>query len=230
MLSRIVASGLVAGAAAGVIAALLQIVFLQPVLLHAELYESGELVHFGEGPLASAVQDVGGLDLARDGLSLLFSMLVYGGYGLIAMALMAVGESRGAVIDARHGLVWGLAGFIVVQFAPGVSIAPEVPGVAAADLEARQMWWAATVGASALAMWLIAFGRGWIAWGAGIVLLLAPHVYGAPQPDEFYGPAPPELSALFAARAFGVGMAAWVVLGCLAGYLWRRLPDPQESA
>ena len=46
MLKNMLSSALIAGVAAGLIAALLQFVFVQPVLLHAELYEGGELVHF----------------------------------------------------------------------------------------------------------------------------------------------------------------------------------------
>ena len=221
MFTRILTSALFAGAAAGLITALLQLMFVQPVLLHAELYESGELVHFG-GAAISAHQDVGGIDLMRDGLSVLFTMLTYTGYALILVAAMALAEARGASITARTGLLWGLAGFIVVHFAPGVTLAPEVPGVAAADVADRQVWWFATVTAAAVAVWLIAFGRNWIAWGAAAVLLLAPHVIGAPEPETFAGPVPTEIGALFAGRAFGVGMAAWVILGCFAGYFWQR--------
>lgn len=47
MLSKLLVSALFAGAAAGLIAGLLQLVFVQPVLLHAELYENGTLAHFG---------------------------------------------------------------------------------------------------------------------------------------------------------------------------------------
>lgn len=126
------------------------------------------------------------------------------------------------MITARTGLLWGLAGFVSVNFAPGFSLAPEVPGVAAADVYARQAWWGVTVVAAAVALWLIAFGRGWAAWGAAVALLLAPHLVGAPEPDVFTGPVPPEIGAAFAARAFGVGMAAWVMLGGFAGFFWRR--------
>ena len=30
------------------------------------------------------------------------------------------------------------------------------------------------------------------------------------------------LGALFAARALGIGLAAWVLLGSFAGYFWQR--------
>jgi cobalt transporter subunit CbtA len=119
-------------------------------------------------------------------------------------------------------MLWGIAGFVSVHFAPAIGLPPEVPGVAAADLVDRQIWGSATVIATAAAIWLIAFGRGWTAWGAAVVLLLAPHLVGAPQPAAFAGPVPPELGALFAGRALGTGLAAWVALGAFAGYFWQR--------
>ncbi|MAY86430.1 MAG: cobalt transporter [Pseudooceanicola sp.] len=222
MFSRLLTSALLAGAAAGLIAALLQLVFVQPVLLHAELYEGGELVHFGAESTVSAHPDLPGFDALRDGLSIVFTMLVYAGYAMVLVALMALAQTHGARIDGRIGLIWGLAAFVAVHLAPGFTLAPEVPGVAAADVYARQIWWFATVAAAGIAMWLIGFGRSWVAWGVAVVLLLAPHVIGAPEPDVFTGPVPTEIGALFAARALGVGLAAWVILGGLAGYIWAR--------
>ncbi len=221
MYSRFIISALFAGAAAGLIAGILQLIFVQPVLLHAELYESGELVHFGAAAV-SAHPELPGFDAMRDGLSLIFTMLTYTGYALIMVALMGIAEDRGAQIDARSGILWGVAGFVAFHFAPGFTLAPEVPGVAAADVSARQIWWFATVVTAGVALWLIAFGRNWAAWGVAAILLMAPHLIGAPEPDVFTGPVPTEIGALFAARAFGVGLAAWVLLGSFAGYFWQR--------
>lgn len=221
MYVRLLVSALFAGATAGLIAGILQLIFVQPVLLHAELYEGGDLVHFG-AEAVSAHPELPGFDAMRDGLSLIFTMLTYTGYGLIMLALMAIAEDRGATIDGRSGILWGIAGFVVFHFAPGFTLAPEVPGVAAADVGARQIWWFATVGAAAVALWLIAFGNNWVMWGIAAALLLAPHIIGAPEPDTFTGPVPTEIGALFAARALGVGLAAWVLLGSFAGYFWQR--------
>jgi cobalt transporter subunit CbtA len=229
MFARILTSGLLAGAAAGLIAALLQLVFVQPILLHAELYESGALVHFGAAPV-SAHQDVGGFDPLRDGLSIAFTIAVYCGYALLLVAAMALAARRGTVVTARQGIVWGIAGFLVFHFAPGFTLAPEVPGVAAADVHARQAWWFATAAAAAVALWLIAFGRGWLWWGIAVILLLAPHLIGAPEPDQFTGPVPTELGGLFASRAFGVGLVAWVLVGLFAGYLWQRDGGREQAA
>ena len=229
MFSRILVSGLFAGFAAGLIAALLQLVFVQPVLLHAELYESGQLTHFGAAK-AGAAAAAGGIDLARDGLSVLFTTLLYTGYALILVAAMALAEDRGFRIAVRQGLLWGLAGFASVQFSPAVGIPPELPGSATADIDLRQLWWLGTVGATAIGIALIAFGKGWTARGIAAILILAPHVIGAPHPETFAGPAPPELAAMFAGRALGVGLVAWVLLGLFAAWFWIREGKRAEDA
>ncbi len=222
MYTKVFSSALIAGGAAGLLAGLLQLLFVQPVLLHAELYEAGTLVHFGADSMASTHQELPALEFGRDGLSILFSMLVYCGYALVLVAAMALSEMRGAVLNGRTGILWGIAGYACFQLLPAFSLAPEVPGVAAADVYDRQVWWAVTVIGSAVALWLIAFSHNWLAWGVAALMLLAPHLYGAPEPDYFFGPVPPELSALFAARSLGTGFIVWSVLGCIGGAIWHR--------
>lgn len=80
----------------------------------------------------------------------------------------------------RHGMIWGIAGFIALQLAPSFGLAPEVPGSTSANLESRQIWWFATTLATSLACWIFAFAQNRLVLGMGIVLLLAPHMIGAP--------------------------------------------------
>lgn len=237
MTQRFWAGGLIAGAAAGLLAALLQLALVQPLLLEAELYESGERVHVvaeaadhdhsHAAPVAAPAVDHGpppfALDPARDGLSVVFTMVVYAGWGLILSAAMAFAQSRGASLTARQGLIWGIAGFAAVQLAPAAGLPPELPGMAAGDVVARQIWWGATVAATGAGLWLIAFGRGAAAWGLAAILILGPHVVGAPHPSAYTGPVPPELAAAFAGRALAVGAVAWLALGL--GCAWMRARD-----
>lgn len=222
MYTKLISSALFAGGAAGLISGLLQLFFVQPVLLHAELYEVGTLVHFGAGTSASANPVVPGPELLRDGLSVLFNILIYCGYAMLLVAAMALAEGFGTVTNGRNGIVWGVAGFVAVQLLPAFSLAPEVPGVAAGDVYDRQVWWGLTVVSASAALWFIAFSKRRIAWVAAVALLLAPHLFGAPEPDYFTGTAPPEVAALFAARSLGSGLFAWSVLGCVAGFFWAR--------
>ncbi|MDE0059153.1 MAG: CbtA family protein [Defluviicoccus sp.] len=230
MFSRILVGGLFAGFLAGAIAAVLQLAFVQPVLLQAELYESGRLVHFGAARTAGAAVETAGIDLWRDGLSVLFAILLYTGYALVLVAAMALAAERGIRITARQGLIWGMAGFVSVQLAPALGVPPELPGTAAADIELRRAWWVVTVAATAAGLALVAFGKGWTMRGVAAALILAPHVVGAPHPASFAGPAPPEIGSLFAARALGVGLAAWALLGLLGAWFWLREGNRREDA
>ncbi len=224
MFSRILTSAVFAGFAAGLIFTVLQFFFVQPVLVHAELYETGVKMHFGETG-SSAHGPAISYEMVRNSLSVLFGALIFTGYGLMLAAAMALAEERGVEITSRKGILWGVAGFVAMQLAPGISLSPEVPGSAAADVVLRQIWWFPTVAAAALAMALLAFGQSWKTWGIAIILLILPHAIGAPHPDMFTGTTPPELGSLFAGRVFGVNLAAWAVLGLFTAYFWNREAD-----
>ncbi len=219
MFSKVLTSALIAGFGAGLIAATLQLSFLQPILLFAELYEAGVLQHFATTP-AAVVPPGYVFDLYRDVLTVVFTALIYVGYALVLLPAMAFAQSRGAAITPRTGLIWGIGGFAAVQLAPAFGLPPELPGIAGADVDLRQIWWGATVIATAMGLWLIAFGQNWALWGTAIILIAAPQIIGAPQPDAFTGPAPPELGAEFASRALGVGFAAWASLGLFTATIW----------
>jgi len=225
MFRQILTGGLIAGFAAGLLAAALHLAFLRPLLLQAELYEGGVLSHLGTS--AGTVPDLPGFDLVRDGLSILFAALLYAGYGLLLVAGMALSPNKGAEIGVRRGLIWGVSGWAAVHMATAFGMPPDLPGSAGAELAARQIWWYCTAISTAAALWTITFGRGWAAWAGGIVLILVPQMVGLGlvRPDDFAGPAPPELASEFAARSLGVGLLAWAALGALAGHL-----RPRESA
>lgn len=223
MFTRIVTTALFAGFLTGIAAAILQFWLVQPLLLHAELYEGGELVHFGPGASGvTAHPDLPGFDATRDGLSVLFTAMIYTGYGFILTAALAFASERGITVSAREGVLWGLGGFAALQLAPAIGLPPELPGAAAADVTARQIWWFATAGATAAGLLCLAYGRNVALWIAGGVLIALPHLIGAPEPSSFVGPTPPEIAAHFAARALAVGLAAWAILGFLTAWFWSR--------
>ena len=78
-------------------------------------------------------------------------------------------------------LAFAVAGFASVALAPGLGLPPELPGSEAAPLAARQAWWVMTAAATGMGLYLIAMRRSLIAILGGLVLLIAPHVAGAPQ-------------------------------------------------
>ena len=252
MIQRMLTSALFAGFAAGLFAALLHFAFVQKMIVLGEAYETGAAVHHpgvaptgpdghptemaAMGAAGVAVASAGhpqGDDagagnaagpLLRNALTVLFQTLLYCSYALILVAGFALAQRRGQRVTARDGLLWGIAGFVAVQLAPAMGLAPELPGTLAAPLMDRQIWWAGTALCAGAALVMIGYGRrlGWLA--AAAVLLALPHIIGAPEPDGFSGVAPPELAASFAARSLGSGLAAWSLMGWLSGWLWDRAP------
>lgn len=171
---------------------------------------------------APAGGEDGGSDLARNGLTVLFTTLIYTAYALILVAGFQLAEAIGHRIGAVQGLLWGLGGYLAFQLAPAMGLAPELPGTIAAELGQRQVWWWLTVACTAGGLALLAYGRHWALFGLGGALLALPHVIGAPQPEGFWGIAPTELGALFSARVLGVGFVVWAMLGWVAGAVWAH--------
>jgi cobalt transporter subunit CbtA len=253
MTYRMLASGLIAGFAAGLFAALLHFAFTQPLLLLGEQYEMGALTHFGmQGSHATATHDAPAQDqigtatvegdghgmtghahgaassgdegaFKRNALTVLFMGFTYAAYGLLLAAGYGLAAHLGHAVTAERGLLWGLGGFVAFHMAPALGLAPELPGTIGAELVHRQIWWLLTVVATAVAIGLFAAGRwGVWAWVAAGALLALPHGIGAPMIEGFYGSAPPELAAAYSARALGVALAAWLVLGWLSAKLWTQ--------
>lgn len=162
--------------------------------------------------------------LKRNSLTVLFMVLIYTSYGMLLTAGFGLMASLGYQIGPKEGVLWGVAGYIAFQLAPAMGLAPELPGTIGADLGARQIWWWSTVACTATALGLLAYGRQvWTFVLAGGLLAL-PHVIGAPQPEAFFGVAPPELAAAFSARVLGVALIVWACLGALAGHFWSKQP------
>jgi cobalt transporter subunit CbtA len=235
MIQKMLASALIAGCAAWLLAAVLHFAFVQKYILLGETYETGEAVHFGVAPLTDDhtheesteahdhTHEEGEVSpLTRNGLTVLFTGLIYVAYAMILVAGFGLASTFGISIGAQQGLLWGIAGFVAFQLAPALGTPPELPGTPAPDLGERQLWWWFTVAATATGLALLAYGRKVYFVVLAAVLLAAPHVIGAPSLEGFGGVAPPEVASFFAARVLGVGMAVWALMGWVAGYVWER--------
>lgn len=237
MTTKLFTSALFAGLLAGLIAVLLQFTFVEKLILEAEDYESGAKVHFagGAAPEVAAPSEVApgavgthpaeepgqGL-LVRFGLAFSAVFISYVGWALLVVAGLAIAARFGHRITLQTGLLWGIAGFASVNLVPGIGLSPELPGIPAADLGARQLWWVSTVIATAAALALFAYGRKPALVALGAVILVVPLFIGAPKLDGFSGIVPPELSAEFVSRSLAEAMAAWVTLGLAAAWFWNR--------
>jgi cobalt transporter subunit CbtA len=125
--------------------------------------------------------------------------------------------------SAGMGLLWGLAGFIVFFAAPGLGLSPELPGTAAAELSARQMWWAGTAAGTALGLALIFGASRWWLRVVGAALVIAPHLVAAPHLAVERSLAPEELQSHFRWVTTACNALFWLVLGLVSSITFRKL-------
>lgn len=237
LFQRLFFAVLIAGLISGAAMAALQQWRIVPLILEAETYENAapaepaaaEHAHEAGTP----AHDHGGEEWApADGIERsLFTMAatVFASLGF-AFLLSAASVLTGFEVTARNGVLWGMAGFAVFQLCPALGLAPELPGMPAADLVARQIWWWGTALATATAIFGIARFRNWPAVAVGVVLILLPHIIGAPQlVGEHHSDVPAHLATEFAATTLFVGFAFWAMLAPLYGYLVERLARRSTS-
>ncbi|ESX50380.1 CbtA family protein [Mesorhizobium sp. C416B] len=146
-----------------------------------------------------------------------------------ALILVAISEFAGGIGSWRQGVFWGLAGFAVFTLAPGLGLPPELPAMPAADLMQRQIWWVATVIATAIGLALIAFRTSAPLTILAVVLIVAPHIVGAPQPDSFKTPIPEGLHHQFVVAVTLTNLVFWLVLGAVVGIVHSRFTGTATS-
>ncbi len=241
----------IAGLVAGVVLACMQAYATVPLILKAEVYEQAGGGHQHEHAAAPAANaaDTNAMSSAApapaeaaapaedegwapaDGFErFAFSVLanIVTGIGF-ALVLVAVSEFAGGIGNWRQGIFWGLAGFAVFTLAPGLGLPPELPAMPAADLTQRQIWWWATVAATAIGLALIAFRTSAPLTVLAVVLIVAPHIVGAPQPDSFETPIPEGLHHQFVVAVTVTNLVFWLVLGAVVGVVRGRFTGTATS-
>lgn len=247
MIRNLFLAALIAAFGAGAVYSLVQQWRVSPLIIAAEAYEGAPVEeHSHEVPpgaaAAAAVPAQEAQEHAhehgedewapqdgfeRTAYTIAANFLAAAGFALI---LGAVSMFAGIPITFANGLLWGLGGFAAFQLAPSFGLAPELPGMPAADLGARQVWWIGTVLATGAALLLVAkFRAGW-ALGAAVVLIALPHVIGTPAAPEEASAVPAHLATEFAAATIGSGVVLWLLLGLGFGYVNDRLAARQPAA
>lgn len=242
MIRRVLLAAILAGLAAGFVMGVIQHVRLTPLIIHAEQFETaGGHDHGAAAPEMSA-QGTQGAEAAsvtghshgtteqstagehvhdanawapQDGWERTFYTTVTAMVTAAGFALLMTGMSflAGIPIKRENGLVWGLCGFIAVSLAPAIGLPPELPGMPAAGVVARQGWWLGTILCTGLAIWLVVASKWqWRLAGAAL-LTLAPHVIGAPRPPHEDSAVPATLAAEFVTSSLGANLVMWLLIG-----------------
>ncbi len=227
MLYRVFAVGLIAGLIGGAALTAVQFWKILPLIAAAEVYEDAPAAeHHAHDAMADheaeAWEPAPGLE--RVGLTFLANLIIAVGFALVMSGGFALRQAfSGRSVDAREGLLWGLAGFAAFSLAPALGLPPEPPGMVSADILARQTWWLGTALATCSGLGLIAFARQRLLWLAGAALLLLPHVIGAPLRPDGHDAVTANIAAHFVAASLFTSAVFWCVLGASAGWLYDAL-------
>lgn len=241
LFQRVFFAAVLAGLAAGLVMSAVQQWRVAPLILAAEEYE-------GEAPIAAHTHEAGtpahdhgdghahehdeDAWAPQDGAERIFYTVLANVLGSIgfAMLLAAVSVLAGIEITAKNGVIWGLAGFVSLQLAPAFGLPPELPGMPAADLGTRQAWWVATALTTGAGLLAIAKLRNWTGIVIAAVLILAPHVWGAPAAPHEPSAVPAHLATAFAASSLFAGAVFWLIAGPLLGWLSERFAQSPAFA
>jgi cobalt transporter subunit CbtA len=198
---------LAGGIAAGTLAAILQQIFLVPMILQAEAVELGGAEHVHH-------------DIERVLYTGLFDCIGAFGFALLLAALFAW---RGTG-SWKRGLAYGLAGYASFALAPALGLPPELPGADSAALLARQVWWVGTALATAAGIACIAMTRAREIRAAGLMLLVLPHVVGAPGGDGWQA-LHEGLARSFAVGSLAVSLMMWSTIGVVTVVVMRHAQE-----
>jgi cobalt transporter subunit CbtA len=230
--SRIVSTAVAAGLLAGLVLTAVQMVQVTPIILQAEAYEDAAPAappahahpaqtaaheHAHEHEHAGWKPENG---VERTLFTVLANATMGIAYSLLLCAALTVAGVRPTW---RQGLLWGAASYVVFFVAPSLGLPPELPGTSAAPLGQRQLWWSLTALSTAGGLALLAFGRHTAPrYIAGMVLLVAPQLIGAPQPLVHTRTAPAELVQVFIVASALANAAFWLALGALTAYFYKK--------
>jgi cobalt transporter subunit CbtA len=246
----IVFSAVVAGLATGLAVTVIQQFGTVPLILKAEVYEKAAADHHADASIRSMTvghahdhaDEAGGAHehaaeaweprdgLERNAYTAGANVLTAIGFALVLAALFAVrGASAGEAASWHQGLVWGLAGFLVFTLAPGLGLPPELPGVPAAPLLSRQIWWVMAAAATAAGLGLIFLRATAPAAIAGLILVMLPHVIGAPELENVETNVPSSLSHQFVVAVALTSLVFWSLLGVLTSIAFAYFDQPSAA-
>ena len=234
MIGRVILAVLLAGIAAGLVMGAIQHVRLTPLILDAEAFEragvsAGHSHDASISETATAQPEADGHDHSEgwgpdNGWQRTLATTVTAAMTGAGFAAILAGLSLliGVPITRRNGILWGLCGFLAVTLAPAVGLPPQLPGMAESDLFARQVWWVCTIAATAAGIYLIATQT--LPWALVLaaMLILAPHLVGAPVPPHGDSVVPAELVARFVANSIAANAVFWCFIGLFLGLVLDR--------
>jgi len=220
-----------------------------PLILAAEVFEESVAsavaghAHADGAAHGHAAQDWAPQDgLERTAYTVLANVLNAIGSALLLIPMLAwwnrqragqpLALHKGYGASVRYGLLWGAAGWVGLFALPALGQPPELPGMQAAALQARQLWWGLTVvcGVGGLAMLCLVQAK-WRVLGLGLLVL--PFAVGAPHAgspfagmDAAVALQMQQLVSRFVVATAVASAVQWLLLGVLSALAVARWLSP----
>ena len=238
---RIIMSALLAGVLAGMLVFVGHSWKVTPLIVNAEVYETVEPEshshsHVTNNDMSKAAAHEAETKhshsdgsewtpedgFERSAFTLLSDVTTAIGFAFLLGGAMVL---SGRELGWKRGMVWGLCGYAALYLAPAFGLSPELPGMASADLTGRQGWWLITAMATAGGLGCLFFSSRSTFKVIAVMLLLAPHLIGAPHPVIKPSAVPAELAAQFAVATLVITAMFWLFLGAMSGYFLDRFKE-----
>jgi len=227
MLYRIFAAAMAAGVLVAILVSVIEAYTTTPLIFEAEKYEalSAPDTHT---PTPESTDQPWAPSAGFE--RFIFTVISNSVTGIASSLLVIVGLTIGSrKADLAKGVGLALGAFAAVTLAPVMGLAPELPGMPAADLQQRQIWWLATVALSAVGLGCLILVDAKTIKLLGIVLLVAPHVWGAPHPADPTSLIPATMAARFAAMSISISALFWVLIGVFSTFFFERFKGQTKT-
>jgi len=226
MFRRIATAAALAGLVSGLLLTAIQRVSIEPMIRDAELREEAAAATKQSAAQPADAHAHAAWEPANAAERLFATaaanIVIATGFALLVAAAMTLRGAEGW----RAGAIYGLAGFAALFVAPSLGLPPELPGSAAAALDARQLWWAGTALATGAGLAIAAFCTSPLLRVLGVALLIAPHAIGAPHLAEPSSIHSAEAARRFVGSTYAANAVLWLVIGAMVG-AWLK---PRRSA
>ncbi|MCW8917122.1 MAG: CbtA family protein [Magnetovibrio sp.] len=215
MLYRIFATAFAAGIIAAALISVLQSFTTTPMILAAETFE---LPPLSEDEVDTAAE------IQRSVFTFMANAVTTIAFALITVVGLTFGNAKP---DRTKGLMVAAIGFAAFGLAPAMGMPPKLPGMPVGDFDLRQYWWISTALMTLVGLVCLFVQDKLSLKVLGAILLIAPHIWGAPMPDNMDSDVPATLAANFAANAIVMSAVLWTTLGATTPYFYEKF-KPKE--
>lgn len=225
---RIIFNALLVGLFSGLVLSAVQIFAVNPIIFQAEAFEIAGHDHASHDHSDQAWSPEDGIE--RTIFTVVSNVFAGIGFAAIILALMSQLQMKGLTqLNPKKGIIWGIASFLAFFVAPGLGLPPEIPGITAAPVEQRQIWWTLAVIGVGLGLFMLAYAPLKLKI-IGAISIASPYLIHIPHHEgpAFTHPDPEAVQTLTSLHqqfivASGISnLLFWITLGLISAWAVNR--------